>query len=243
VGAVPKSSPAAFGELVLYEDNHLLAIQKPAGILVQGDATGDESLLDLAKAWLIEKYQKPGQAFLGLLHRLDRPVGGVVVFAKTSKAAARLSQQFRERTVGKTYLAVAAGRPPASGELVHYLKRSGKRRVSVAHEAAADRKQAELSYRLLGVQADWSLLEVQIKTGRHHQIRVQLASSGYVIAGDRKYGSRVDLAGKGIALFSRRIEFDHPVSGARMAIAAEPPAEWPWTLFAADLQKLRAGET
>lgn len=218
---------------VLYEDNHLLAVVKPAGMLVQGDKTGDLSLLDLAKQWLIEKYQKPGNAFLGLVHRLDRPVAGVVVFAKTSKAASRLSIQFRERTVQKFYLAVVSGRmTPSSGTLIHYIKkRPGNRRVHIAEQPFQDAGNAELTYTVIEETVDHSLVRVQIHTGRHHQIRAQLSHIGYPLVGDRKYGSRIMMPDKQLALFASQIRFLHPTKKTELVIQVFPPAQWPWTLF------------
>jgi 23S rRNA pseudouridine1911/1915/1917 synthase len=254
---------------VLHEDNHLLVVVKPAGLLVQGDNTGDVTLLEIAKQWLIQKYKKPGNAFLGLVHRLDRPVAGVVVLAKTSKAASRLSTQFRERTVQKFYLAVVEGRvTPASGTLTHYIKkRLSNRRVQIANQPFPDGSKAELSYKMLeeiaipgqhvtddghhlqgGVHLNqleatskvdsnsvtslvYSLLQVQIHTGRHHQIRAQLSYLRHPIAGDRKYGARTMLPNKDLALFASQITILHPTQKTEMTFRAEPPDKWPWTLF------------
>lgn len=218
---------------VLYEDNHLLVVLKPTGVLIQGDVTGDVSLLAISKQWLIEKYQKPGNAFLGLVHRLDRPVGGLVVFAKTSKAANRLCVQFRERTVQKTYLAVVDGRLANRSEtLVHYIrKRSGNRRVHIFQEATENSDRAELSYQVLEETADKSLLQVQIHTGRHHQIRAQLSAIGHPIVGDHKYRSQVKLANRTIALFAFQLGFTHPTQQTELSFQAFPLEEWPWTLF------------
>jgi 23S rRNA pseudouridine1911/1915/1917 synthase len=218
---------------VLYEDNHLLAVLKPAGVLVQGDKTGDVSLLAVAKQWLIEKYRKPGNAFLGLVHRLDRPVAGVVVFAKTSKAANRLAIQFRERTLRKCYLAVIAGNIcPSSGTLVHYIrKRPEHRRVQLAAEPFPEGQRAELSYAVLAEIDELSLLRVQLHTGRHHQIRAQFAAIGHPLAGDRKYRSRLILPDQNIALFAAQISFTHPTKDAEITIQAPLPQHWPWTLF------------
>ena len=218
---------------VLYEDNHLLAVLKPAGTLVQGDKTGDVSLLDLAKEWLIEKYQKPGNAFLGLVHRLDRPVSGIVVLAKTSKAANRLSIQFRERTVQKFYLAVVEGIiSPSSGKLVHYIQKRGvNRRVRISQQPLTEGSRAELSYQILEQTADKSLVQVQIHTGRHHQIRAQFSYIGHPLLGDHKYHSQIHLPDKKIALFACQIGVIHPTQKTELTIQAPPPDEWPWTIF------------
>ena len=218
---------------VLYEDNHVLAVLKPGGMLVQGDKTGDISLLAIAKQWLIAKYQKPGKAFLGLVHRLDRPVAGVVIFAKTSKAANRLSIQFRERTIRKFYLAVVEGniRPP-SGTLVHYIrKRPEHRRVQISEHSFEEGSRAELSYTVLQETAEMSLVQVRIHTGRHHQIRAQFAHIGHPIAGDHKYRARISLPDKNIALFAAQISFTHPTRDTEVTIQAPLPQQWPWTLF------------
>jgi 23S rRNA pseudouridine1911/1915/1917 synthase len=218
---------------VLYEDNHLLVVLKPAGLLIQGDKTGDTTLLQVAKQWLIDKYQKPGNAFLGLVHRLDRPVAGVVVFAKTSKAASRLSTQFRQRTVRKSYLAVIEGQlEPSSATLTHYIKkRMGNRRVHIAEQPFPDAQQASLSYNVLETKHDYTLVQVNIHTGRHHQIRAQLSHIGHPIIGDRKYGSKTTLSDKSLALFASQISIQHPIQQIEMTFQASPPNQWPWTLF------------
>jgi 23S rRNA pseudouridine1911/1915/1917 synthase len=219
---------------ILYEDNHVLGVFKPAGVLVQGDRTGDTTLLELAKLWLIEKYQKPGNAFLGLVHRLDRPVAGVVIFAKTSKAASRLSHQFRARTIQKSYLAVVEGRlSPPSGTLVHYIRKHERRNrpVHIAETPFEDAKRAELSYALLEEADGNSLVQIQIQTGRHHQIRAQLAALGHPIIGDYKYRSRQMLPERKIALFALQICFKHPTLDQAVTVQAPLPDHWPWTLF------------
>lgn len=215
---------------ILYEDNHLLAVNKPADLLVQGDRTGDPTLLDLARAYLKHRYDKPGNVYLGLVHRLDRPVTGVVLFARTSKAASRLSRQFRAGTVVKFYLVVVEGAPePAAGELSHELAGSGDARgvTRVSPSVFEGSKSARLRYRVIGRAARRSLLEVELLTGRRHQIRAQLAAAGWPILGDRKYGARQP-APPGIALHASRLEFAHPIGGAAVRLEAPLPPGWPW---------------
>jgi 23S rRNA pseudouridine1911/1915/1917 synthase len=207
---------------VLYEDNHLIAVFKPAGVLTQHQSAGDGCLMDIVKAHLIEKHGKPGQAFLGLVHRLDRSVAGVVLFAKTSKGASRLSEQIRARTLDKTYWAVVEGVPAAEGELHHYhaLEGDGAR---LYREAGPGRKQARLHYRVLRPLGAHCLLEVRLETGRKHQIRLQLAAAGHPVVGDRRYGARSEFSAQGIALVAKRLRFSHPTR--REPIVVELPAE------------------
>ncbi|WP_419659480.1 RluA family pseudouridine synthase [Desulfosarcina variabilis] len=213
---------------VFFEDNHLLAVYKPAGLLVQGDRTGDICLLDLAKRWLKVLYQKPGKVFLGMVHRLDRPVAGVVLFARTSKAASRLSQQFRERTVKKTYLAVVEGTlPKTSGRLRHHIERSN-RRNRVVPEPTKRSKNASLQYEVLGHDGGRSLVRISLETGRRHQIRIQLAHAGCPILGDRRYGATAALPDREIALLANHLEVDHPTRGQRLVLTCPPPDGWPW---------------
>lgn len=216
---------------ILYEDNHLLAIRKPAGLLVQGDVTGDETLLDLARAYLKRRYAKPGNVYVGLVHRLDRPVSGVILLARTSKAASRLSAQFRAGTPEKRYLAVVEGRlPTAAGELVAHLAAHGDDQgVTRAAPAPFDgSREARLRYRVVGEAADRSLVDVDLLTGRRHQIRAQFALAGHPVWGDQKYGSRQTLAGR-IALHAERLEVTHPTSGQPLVLVADPPTDaWPW---------------
>ncbi len=213
---------------VLYEDNHLLGLYKPAGLLVQGDATGDPSLLDLGKAWLKARYAKPGRVFIGLVHRLDRPVAGVVLFARTSKAAARLGVRFRERQVGKDYLAVVQGRvAEEAGELCHHLAREGSS-SRVVDASAAGAREARLSYRRLGVTHDRSLVSVSLLTGRRHQIRVQLAALGHPILGDLRYGAPEPLPNSQIALLAHQLTVTHPILQTPITLVSPPPMGWPW---------------
>ena len=216
---------------VLFEDNHLLAVVKPANLLVQGDRTGDATLLDAARAYLKDRYAKPGNVYLGLVHRLDRPVTGVLLLARTSKAASRLSRQFREGTVRKTYLAVTEGVPePAEGELEHHLAARGDEHgvTRAATAAFTGSKPARLGYHVLGRAADRALVEVALITGRRHQIRAQLALAGWPVWGDVKYGARRRRSPAGIALHAWRLEVAHPVGGAPVVLEAPPPADWPW---------------
>ncbi len=215
---------------ILYEDNHLLAVYKPAGVLAQGDETGDPTLIDAAKAWLKDKYGKPGKVFLGLVHRLDRPVAGVFLFAKTSKAASRLAAQFREGKVEKVYRAVVEGSPaPVEGTLRGYVvKDEAERRSRLVEAGTPGAREAVLDYCVLASEGGTSLVEVIPKTGRSHQIRVQLAGIGHPIVGDVKYGASESLAGGAIALYARELRVAHPTRDERVEIAAGPPPVWPW---------------
>ena len=218
---------------VLYEDNHCLAVNKPAGMLTMGDATGDESLWQQARDYLKSKYRKPGNVYLGVVHRLDRPVSGVVLFARTSKAAARLSEQFRMRSVVKVYRGLV-DRPlvPAAGVLDDWLlKDRSTNRVQTVAPGTPSARHCELRYRTLRLPrgqlpGGLAFLEIEPVTGRSHQIRVQIATRGSPICGDRKYGSRVKLAGQ-IALHAYRLTFQHPTQGTTVSLnAAEPDGWW-----------------
>lgn len=213
---------------VLYEDNHLLAIYKPSGLLVQGDRTGDVCLLDLGRRWLKDRYHKPGRVFLAMVHRLDRPVAGVVLFARTSKAAGRLSGQFRERTVAKQYLAVVHGMVSGeSGRLVHHIER--KDLVSrVVPEPTDVSQEARLRYSVVARDRENSLLKVFLETGRRHQIRIQLARMGHPILGDLRYGAMAPLPGRQIALLAQELSVDHPTRGDRLVLTCPVPEQWPW---------------
>lgn len=208
---------------VLYEDNHCIAVVKPHGVPTQGDPTGDPSLMDHVKAFIKERDRKPGDVFLGLVHRLDRPVGGIVLFAKTSKGAARLSEQFRTRGVGKTYLAVVEGQPAQDGGEVRQWLVKDKRtnRARAVPEGTRDAKEAVLEWRALGTAGGRTLIEVRPKTGRSHQIRIAMASMGTPIVGDTKYGS-VTRARGAIALFASGLSFDRPVGGDRVTVETVP---------------------
>lgn len=218
---------------VLYEDNHIIIINKRSSDLVQGDSTGDESLDDIVRAYIKEKYNKPGDVFLGVVHRLDRPVSGCVVYARTSKALSRLSELFRTREVRKTYWAIVTDRPPAEeGTLSNYLKKNEPQNKSYVYDKEVKgSKLAELSYRVLARSEKYYLLEVDLQTGRHHQIRAQLAAAGCPIKGDLKYGSKRSNEGGGISLHSRRVSFVHPVKNEEITVEAPLPDDRIWKLF------------
>lgn len=213
--------------VVLYEDNHCLALAKPARMLCVGDRTDDDSLVDLARRYVKEKYRKPGDVFLGVVHRLDRPVSGVVLFARTSKAAARLAEQFRSRSLHKVYHALVEGRVAAAeGVCIDWLAKDRERNVvrRVPPGTSGARK-AELRYRRLSAKGERTLLEVTPLTGRSHQIRVQLAGLGHPICGDRKYGSKTPLGGA-IALHAAELTFEHPVRREPVTLRAPRPEFW-----------------
>lgn len=212
---------------VLYQDNHLLVVNKPALLPTMGVGAEQESLLDIAKQYIRKKYHKPGNVYLGIVSRLDAPVTGVTVIARTSKAASRLSDAFRTRRVQKTYWAVVEGTmDPASGSLEHHLRKDERhRKVHVTHADCPGAQLARLSYQVLATDDERSLVEIGLETGRKHQIRVQLAKTGSPILGDLKYGSLQQYQ-PGIALHSRQLRFDHPVRSERMEFCADVPAAW-----------------
>ncbi|MDT0630882.1 RluA family pseudouridine synthase [Rubrivirga litoralis] len=211
---------------VVYLDNHLLVVSKPPGLLAQGDATGDADLVTLAKAYLKERFDKPGNVFVGLVHRLDRPTSGVVALARTSKAASRLSDQFRRRAVQKRYLAVVDGRLNGAGRREDWLSSAGGA-VAVVAEGAPGAKRAALSWRVLASRADRTLVDVDLETGRKHQIRVQLAALGAPVLGDFRYGNRTPFAGgRGIALHAYRLTLEHPTRREPLTFTAPPPPAW-----------------
>lgn len=215
---------------VLYEDNHCLVLAKPAGLLMAGDETGDETLLDLGRLYIAEKYSKPGNVYLGVVHRLDRPVSGVALLARTSKAAGRLSAQFREGLVRKIYLAWVAGVPRSDSELLtDYLVKDEQRNVSrTASATTAGAREARLEYRVLKTAGRQSLLEVRLLTGRPHQIRVQLSSRGWPILGDVKYGGPHCANPRALALHASSLTFQHPTRNEDICVVQEPPDEWTW---------------
>ncbi|MGM9758648.1 MAG: RluA family pseudouridine synthase [Parabacteroides sp.] len=220
--------------IVLYEDNHLIAVNKTCREIVQGDKTGDTPLSESLKQWLKEKYAKPGQVFLGVTHRLDRPVSGVVLFAKTSKALSRLNELFRVGGVKKTYWAIVKNCPPApEGELVNWLVRNEKQNKSYAYDTERpDAKKAILHYRVIARSDRYYLLEIDLKTGRHHQIRCQLAKMGCPIKGDLKYGFDRSNPDGGISLHARSAELIHPVSKLPLKIVAPVPDDKLWKALA-----------
>jgi 23S rRNA pseudouridine1911/1915/1917 synthase len=212
---------------VIYEDNHLLAVNKKCGEIVQGDKTGDVTLADELKAWLKEKYRKPGNVFVGIPHRLDRPVSGIVLFAKTGKALSRLNEMFRSGEIKKTYWAIVKNRPPKEeDELVHWLERNERQNKSYAYDnERPDTKKAILHYKLIACSDHYYLLEIDLKTGRHHQIRSQLSKIGCPIKGDLKYGASRSNPDGGISLHARRVLFTHPVSKETIQLVASVPQD------------------
>ena len=221
-------APAALD--VLFEDNHILVVNKPSGVLVQGDETGDVPLSELAKEYLRQKYQKPGNVFMGVVHRLDRPVSGVVLLAKTSKALSRMNEQFRLHKTQKVYWALTQRAPqPESGTLVHWLIKDAERNTTKALTSEKPGSQrAELNYSLLRAESGTCLVEVRPITGRPHQIRVQLASLKCPILGDLRYGAPTPLPDKSIGLHARELGFEHPVLKTWMTVQAPPPHIAAW---------------
>ena len=218
--------------LILWEDNHLLIVNKPAGMLVQGDITGDRCLKDWAEEDVARRFRKPGKAFIGLPHRLDRPTSGLVVLAKTSKALARMNAVFSGRDIQKTYWAIVEGHvDPPNGRLVHHLVRDGKTKKSFVSQRP-DAQEAILRYQILEKGDRYSLVEIDLETGRHHQIRVQLQAIGHPIKGDLKYGSKRSNPDGGIHLHARRISFIPPVSQERIEVLAPLPEEALWRALA-----------
>lgn len=221
---------------ILFEDNHLIAVNKPAGVLVQGDQTGDKPLSDYVKEYIKDRYKKPGDVFLGVIHRLDRPVSGVVVFARTSKGLERMNRLFHDRKVHKTYWAITAARPePLEGELVHYISKDSTRNVAKALDRPSNRypdaKRSELTYKMLAAIGTNVLLQVEPRTGRPHQIRVQLSRIGCPVRGDVKYGFEHPNHDGSIHLHCRELAFEHPVKKEPVVITADPPHEQLWDLF------------
>ncbi|HDO06743.1 MAG TPA: RNA pseudouridine synthase [Bacteroidetes bacterium] len=226
---------------ILFEDNHLIVVNKLPSEIVQGDKTGDKPLSEALKRYLKEKYHKPGDVFLGVIHRLDRPVSGVVVFAKTGKALSRMNELVKQRAMQKTYWAIVKNKPPEKeGKLVHYLMRNTiKNKSFVSKTSGPDRKEAVLSYKLLASGERYHLLEVDLYTGRHHQIRAQLAAIGCPVKGDLKYGFPRSNPDASISLHARKVSFVHPVKKETLAITAEPPDDTLWDYF---LKQMDAGE-
>ncbi|MBP5514905.1 MAG: RNA pseudouridine synthase [Bacteroidaceae bacterium] len=214
----------------LYEDNHIIIVSKRAGEIVQGDKTGDTPLSETVKLYIKEKYQKPGEVFLGVVHRLDRPVSGIVLFARTSKALTRLSEMFRTRAVRKTYWAIVGNQPPQEeGTLTHWLTRNPKNNTARAYDKEVpNSKQAVLDYRVIARSERYWLLEIDLHTGRHHQIRCQLAKIGCPIKGDLKYGAPRSNPDGSISLHARRITLEHPVSHLQIDVTAPVPDDSLW---------------
>ena len=218
---------------VVYEDNHLIIVSKSSGEIVQGDKTGDVPLSETVKEYIKVKYNKPGNVFLGVVHRLDRPVSGLVVFAKTSKALSRLNEMFRVGDVHKTYWAIVKNRPKElEGTLTHWIVRNEKQNKSYAHDREVkNSKKAVLHYKVIGASVKYTLVEVQLMTGRHHQIRCQLAKMGCPIKGDLKYGAERSNPDGSISLLSRHVEFVHPVSKEVIKADAPLPDDPLWQVF------------
>jgi len=218
---------------IIFEDNHLLVINKDAGVLVQGDKTGDTPLSDLAKAYVKEKYQKPGEVFMGVIHRIDRPVSGLVLMARTSKALERMNEQFKNREIEKKYLAIVRNRPVANaGNLVHWLIKNPETNVTKAYEKEVPNSmRSELNYKLIGELDGFYILEVNPITGRPHQIRVQLASMNCPIVGDNKYGYPRGNKDKSICLHAHSVKFMHPVKKEEMQLFAALPQDNFWQKF------------
>ena len=212
---------------IIFIDNHLIAVTKPAGLLTQPDRNTDESLIDQTRQWLKEKYNKPNNIFLGLVHRLDRNVSGVVLFARTSKAASRLSKQFREGTPKKHYRAIVLGKlKEEHTTLVHYLRKEKSLRATVFPRETPTAKRSELSYEVINSLENKSLLEVSLSTGRFHQIRAQMAFIGHPIIGDVKYGAPEPLPNQEIALYAHKLVFSHPISNEEITLTAPEPKTW-----------------
>ena len=219
---------------ILYEDNHIIAVNKHSGDIVQSDSTGDKTLGDFVKEYIKEKYKKPGEVFLGVIHRIDRPVSGVVLFARTSKGLARLNELFKTKEITKTYWAVVKNKPNHDqATLIHYHMKDEKvRKAKLFPKEIPGSKKAELSYKLLASSDNYHLLEIQLETGRFHQIRAQLSKSGFPIKGDIKYGfERPNENSRSIHLHARKIEFIHPVKNEKIKIIAPVPDDVIWKYF------------
>jgi len=218
---------------ILYEDNHIIAVNKEVSDIVQGDKTGDEPLSEKVKSYIKKKYNKPGAVFLGVTHRLDRPVSGVLLFAKTSKSLTRLNEMFLKKELKKTYWAIVKEKPPKVSDTInHFLVRNQKKNKSFASDKEVkNSKLASLTYTLLASADNYYLLEIDLHTGRHHQIRSQLSKMGVPVKGDLKYGFPRSNPDGGISLHARRVEFIHPVKKEKVIITAEPPKDALWDYF------------
>ena len=219
--------------LLLFEDNHLIIINKRVGDIIQGDKTGDKPLSEVVKEYISIKYKKPGKVFLGVVHRLDRPTSGIVIFAKTSKALERLNKMLRDKAIKKTYWAIVQGHPKNKTEtLIHFLKKNPKNNKSTAYKREnSDTKKAILHFKVLKKLDNYSLLEIDLETGRHHQIRCQLSAIGHPIKGDLKYGFKRSNKDGGIHLHARKIVFIHPVKRDLITITADLPRDKIWDIF------------
>lgn len=217
---------------IIFEDNHLLVIDKPAGLLSQEDHTGEPDVLTICKKYIKETYDKPGNVWMGLVHRLDRPVSGVMVLAKTSKAASRISEQIRKRTVIKIYHAIVSGKTPASAVWTDHLTKDSSSNISRVSKPGGDAKESSLSFSTLSYhkEADYSLVEVALKTGRAHQIRVQFSSRNHPIAGDQKYGANSQKK-MDIALRAAELRLEHPTMKTKLILKAPLPVSIPWSYF------------
>lgn len=218
---------------VIYEDNHLIIVNKRSGDITQGDKTGDKPLPEKVKEWLKKKYNKPGNVFCGVVHRLDRPTSGVVVFAKTSKALTRMNKMFQQKEIQKTYWAIVESKPQKTqDELIHFLKKNDKQNKSYpVKEGVESAKKATLKYNTIATSENYFLLEVLPETGRHHQIRTQLSAIGAIIKGDLKYGAKRSNKDGSISLHARKIEFIHPVSKETVSVKAPVPSDPLWKFF------------
>lgn len=218
---------------VLYEDNHIIIVNKTVSEIVQGDKTGDKPLSEIVKDWIKEKYNKPGNVFCGVTHRLDRPVSGIVIFAKTSKALARLNAMFKDKEIKKTYWAIVKNKPKQeNGTLINYLVKNEKQNKSYAYDTEKpNSKKAILHYKLIAKSDKYNLLEIDLETGRHHQIRTQLANMGCVIKGDLKYGADRSNPDGGISLHAHKVSFIHPVSQELIEVTAPVPEDNLWKAF------------
>ena len=223
----------SIAQQILFEDNHIMAVNKLPSQIVQGDKTGDAPMSDFVKEYIKHKYNKPGEVFLGTVHRIDRPVSGIVLFARTSKALSRLNEMFKSKEIQKTYWAVVKNMPPhSSGNLVHYLKKNEAKNMSKASDKEfAGSLRCELDYKLIASSTHYHLLEINPHTGRHHQIRVQLSTIGCPIKGDVKYGFKRGNDDASIHLHARAVDFIHPVSKEKINIIAPPPNEVLWNEF------------
>ncbi len=216
---------------VLYEDNHVIVVVKPQHIPVQADDSGDADLQSEIKHYIGQKYNKPGNVFLGIVHRLDRPVGGVMIFARTSKGASRLSDEIRRNAMKKTYMAVVEGSTPDSGSLVHWLLKDERTNMVSAHsKEVPGSKKAILHFKTVANKSGLSLVEINLETGRPHQIRVQFLASGHPLWGDQRYNKKA-IVGQNIALFAYKLVFTHPTSKEKLSFQENPPKEDPWVMF------------